>query len=131
MKKGHLVKAGKTNPKRTQNEPKRTQFPKRQKAMQLLLPQMITKISRPFGSRLNESKTNPTCPCVAPAEAGFHRSVAPAEAGTKPISKRRKITCFGTSYPYNCWFGINIGDFVCVNNAAVVVLTQKPPSKTR
>jgi hypothetical protein len=49
---------------------------------------------------------------------------------TKPISKRRKITCFGTGYPYNCRFGINIGDFLCVNNAAVVVLMQKPPSKT-
>jgi hypothetical protein len=49
---------------------------------------------------------------------------------TNPTSKRRKTTCFGSNYPYNCWFGINIGDFLCVNNAAVV-LTQKPPSKTR
>ena len=61
----------------------------------------------------------------------IHRSTAPAEAGTIPASKRRKITCFGTGYPYNYRFGINIGDFLCVNNAAVVVLTRKPPSKTR
>jgi len=75
----------------------------------------------------NEANTNP----IHPGGAGFHRSVDPAEPGTNPASKRRKITCFGTGNPYNYRFGINIGDFLCVNNAAVVVLTQKPPSKTR
>ncbi len=79
----------------------------------------------------NEPNSKPIYRSVAPAEAGFHRSVAPGEAGTNQASKRRKITCFTAGYPYNYRFGINIGDFLCVNNAAVVVLMRKPPSKTR
>ena len=82
----------------------------------------------------NKANTNPIHHSVASGEAGtkpIYRSVAPAEVGTIPASKRRKITCFGISYPYNYWFGINIGDFLCVNNAAVVVLKLKQPSKTR
>ena len=31
--------------------------------------------------------------------------------GVEPISKRRKITCFGINYLYNYRFGINIGAF--------------------
>jgi hypothetical protein len=72
-------------------------------------------------------KTNPIQTQTKP----IHRSVASGKAGTNPASKRRKITCFGISYPYNYWFGINIGDFLCVNNAAVVVLKLKQLSKTR
>jgi hypothetical protein len=75
----------------------------------------------------NKPKTNPNEPKTNP----IHRSVAPGQAGSKPVSKRRKITCFGISYPYNYWFRLNIGDFLCVSNAAVVQLTQKPPLKTR
>ena len=78
-----------------------------------------------------KANTNPIQTQNKPNTKPIHRSVAPAEAGTKTTSKRRKITCFGISYPYNCWFGINIGDFLCVSNAVVVQRTQKPPLKTR
>ena len=75
---------------------KQSQFSKRQKSIQTLLPQRIMKKTR---FRVPTKQTQ------------FYRCVASSEAGTNPISKRRKITCFGTNYFYNHWFGINIGDF--------------------
>ena len=77
-----------------------------------------------------EPNSNPTCSELACSACPEYIEGSAVE-GAEFISKRRKITCFGIDYLYNHLFRIDIGVFLCVNNAAVVVLTQKPPLKTR
>jgi hypothetical protein len=62
------------------------------------------------GVASGEAGTNPTCSELAcPARPELVEG-SKAE-GVEPISKRRKIACFGINYLYNYRFGINIGAF--------------------
>jgi len=48
-----------------------------------------------------------------------------------PADSKAKITCFGTICRYNHRFRINLGEFVCVSNAAAAKQTHSRPSKKR
>ncbi len=48
-----------------------------------------------------------------------------------PADSKAKITCLGTICRYNHRFRINLGEFLCVNNAAAAKQTHSRPSKKR
>ena len=72
MKKWTLGQLGKTNPKRTQNEPK-----------------------------FKKAKMNVTSILTVDYENKSNWAICENEPKTNPISKRRKITCFGINCRYN------------------------------